>query len=72
MVLSACGKPPSCKRGKLGPVGGRIVTEVFLNRLLRSHPSIIRSGFIPGPPIAPSKGEFSFADFLVFAGVGDG
>jgi hypothetical protein len=57
---------------KLGPVGGRIVTAVVLHRLLRSHPSIIRSGFIPGPPIAPSKGEFSFADFLLFAGVADG
>jgi hypothetical protein len=69
MVLSTCGKRPSWGVGELGPVGGRLVVEVFLNRLLRSHPSIIRSGFIPKPPIAPEKGEFSFADFLVFAGV---
>jgi len=56
---------------RLGPVGGRIVAEVFIG-LLRTDPE----GFLTRQPdFTPSlgnrPGEFHITDFLTFAGVGD-
>jgi len=56
---------------QLGPVGGRIVAEVFIG-LLRTDPE----GFLTRQPdFTPSlgnrPGEFHITDFLTFAGVGD-
>jgi hypothetical protein len=53
----------------LGPVGGRIVAEVFIG-LLRADPDSILN---QNPPLVPSlgntAGEFSMIDFLRVAGV---
>jgi Animal haem peroxidase len=54
---------------KLGPVGGRIVADIFTSLLEIDGGGVLRSGFTPMPPIAQSPGQFSLADFLVFAGV---
>ncbi len=56
---------------QLGPVGAHIVVDVFLRQLRNSTPSIIKSHFIPRPPIAPALGRFEMSDFLTFAGVAD-
>jgi hypothetical protein len=60
---------------RLGTVGGRIVTDVFLG-LLQADPdgllhdnSAANGGFQPQPPIAPSVGQFGIGDMAVFAGV---
>jgi hypothetical protein len=54
---------------RLGPTGGRIVGDVLLG-LIESDPlGIIRQPFTPQPPIAPTAGQFTMADLLVFAGV---
>jgi Animal haem peroxidase len=56
---------------RLGPVGARLVADVFLamynakGGLFRGHDK----KFIPEPPIAPSPGQFGLADLVVFAGV---
>jgi hypothetical protein len=53
----------------LGPLGGRMVADVF-TRLIQDDPTgIVRTGFAPAAPIAPTAGEFGLADFLVFAGL---
>jgi hypothetical protein len=54
---------------KLGPVGARIVAETFVGVLFADRTSILRTGFVPQPPLAPTAGAFSLADFLVDAGV---
>lgn len=70
---------------KLGPVGARIVADIFLRLLQIDKDSILNGNqgdnqnqdqqgqhddrFLPEPPIAPAEGQFTFADFLVFAGV---
>ena len=54
---------------KLGPVGGRIVADIFIRLLQNDSGGILRNGFTPAPPIAPAAGQFGLADFLVFAGV---
>ena len=50
---------------KLGPVGARIVGDVFLRVL----DLVNDKGFTPRPPLAPATGQFTMADFLVEAGV---
>jgi hypothetical protein len=54
----------------LGPVGGRIVAEVFIG-LLRLDPSSVLN---QTPPFVPSlgsiPGQFQMVDFLHLAGVG--
>jgi hypothetical protein len=51
---------------RLGTVGGRIVTDVFLGLL----PSLITtSAWVPRPPVAPAVGQFGIGDLAVFAGV---
>ncbi len=53
----------------LGPVGGRIVTEVFLG-LLQSDPGSYLAAQPRWQPTLPAKGgPFRMTDFLTFAGV---
>jgi hypothetical protein len=53
----------------LGPVGGRIVAEVFIG-LLQSDPNAYLAAKPAWTPSLPSKtGEFGMTDFLTFAGV---
>ena len=54
----------------LGPVGGRIVAEVFLGLLQADPDSIfhVPGGFVPS--LGPVPGEFRMIDFLNVAGVG--
>jgi hypothetical protein len=54
---------------RLGPVGGRIVTEVILGILDADKNSYltVNPGFRPAAPIAPATGQFQAGDFLKFA-----
>ena len=53
----------------LGPVGGRIVAEVFVG-LLQSDPGSYVATKPGWTPTLPSKsGTFRITDFLTFAGV---
>jgi hypothetical protein len=53
----------------LGPVGGRIVTEVFLG-LLESDPDSYLAAQPAWHPSLPARaGTFRMTDFLTFAGV---
>jgi len=53
---------------RLGPVGGRIVAEVFLTNLLRDPDSYLSAD--PGfQPSVPHQGAFTMGDFLHFARV---
>jgi hypothetical protein len=60
---------------KLGTVGGRIVTDVFLGLLAADPNGLLHDnspdhgGFTPQPPIAPTAGQFGIGDMAVFAGV---
>jgi hypothetical protein len=52
--------------------GGIVILDppARLIRLLENDGGgILRTGFTPMPPIAPSPGQFGLADFLVYAGV---
>jgi hypothetical protein len=54
---------------RLGPVGGRIVAEVFIG-LLRTDPGSYLSTQPRWQPTLPARGEsFRMTDFLAFAGV---
>jgi hypothetical protein len=54
---------------QLGPVGGRIVAEVFIG-LLESDPGSYLASRSRWRPTLPSKNdEFRMTDFLTFAGV---
>jgi hypothetical protein len=54
---------------RLGPVGGRIVTEVILGILEADKNGYLKvnPGFRPVAPIAPATGQFRTGDFLKFA-----
>ena len=54
---------------QLGPVGAQIVAEVMVGVMKSDKSSILRTNFIPLSPVAPAAGEFTLADFLVYAGV---
>jgi hypothetical protein len=57
---------------KIGPVGGRIVADVFLGLLQADKNGLLHDQahpFTPQPPIAPAPGQFELADAAVFAGV---
>ncbi len=56
---------------RLGPVGGRIVGEVFVGLIERDQESYLRRDprFRPAPPLAPVPGRFTMGDLLAFAGV---
>jgi hypothetical protein len=63
--------PPDGYNGeRLGPVGGRIVAEVLVGLLQRDPNSYLYldPAWKPGPPIATTTGQFTFADLLKFAG----
>jgi heme peroxidase len=53
----------------LGPVGGRIVAEVFIRALLSDPRSFIRVDPRWRPTLPAGSGEFRMVDFLTFAGV---
>ena len=55
---------------RLGPVGGRIMAEVLVGLLQRDPNSYLYldAGWKPAPPIAPTTGQFTFADLLKYAG----
>jgi hypothetical protein len=63
------------KRDSLGPVGGRIVGDVFTG-LMKADPNGLlhdnspkNGGFTPAPPIAAKPGTFTFGDLITFAGL---
>jgi hypothetical protein len=53
----------------LGPVGGRIVAEIFIGLLEGDRMSYIRQNPCWTPTLGSKKGEFRIADLLKFAGV---
>jgi hypothetical protein len=55
---------------RLGPVGGRIVAEVLVGLLQRDPNSYLYldPAWKPGPPLAPTTGQFTFVDLLRSAG----
>jgi hypothetical protein len=59
------------KGRELGPVGGRIVAEVLVGLLQRDLNSYLylQPTWKPAPPIAPTRGQFTMADLLKYAGV---
>ncbi len=59
------------KTRRLGPVGGRIVTETLVGLLQRDRNSYlyVNPAWKPGPPIAPTTGRFTMVDLLTYAGV---
>jgi hypothetical protein len=55
---------------RLGPVGGRIVTEVLVGLLQRDPNSYLylNAAWKPTAPVAPTTGQFGFVDLLRYAG----
>jgi hypothetical protein len=61
-----------CEGGAhLGPVGGRIVAEVFLGLLQADPESYLNRQPDFAPSLGPVAGDFHIIDFLTFAGVAD-
>jgi hypothetical protein len=54
---------------RLGPVGGRIVADVFIGLIELDPFGILRVPFTPAAPYTAAAGRFDLADLLVFAGV---
>jgi hypothetical protein len=56
---------------RLGPVGARIVTEVFIGLMQGDHTSYLRqdSAWKPSLPASAGDGKFFMIDLLRFAGV---
>jgi hypothetical protein len=54
---------------RLGPVGGRIMSEVLVGLLQRDPNSYLylNAAWKPTPPIAPATGQFGFVDLLKYA-----
>ncbi|MCA1562805.1 MAG: hypothetical protein LC753_05335 [Acidobacteria bacterium] len=55
----------------LGPVGGRIVAEVFIGLLQADPQSYVTRQPDFTPSLGPVPGEFHMIDLLTFAGVGE-
>jgi hypothetical protein len=53
----------------LGPVGGRIVADVFVRLLEIDRNSILNTKFVPVAPIASATGQLTMSDLLLYAGV---
>jgi heme peroxidase len=53
---------------RLGPLGGRIVAEVFIGVLLGDRQSFLNANANWRPELANSKGQFGIVDLLTFAG----
>jgi hypothetical protein len=56
---------------RLGPVGGRIVAEVFIGLLQLDPDSFLNSPSEFTPSLGAVPGRFQMTDFLTFAGVAD-
>jgi len=56
---------------RLGPVGGRIVAEVFIGLLQLDSDSFLNSPSEFTPSLGAVAGRFQMTDFLTFAGVAD-
>jgi len=56
---------------RLGPVGGRIVTEVFVGLMQGDPTSYLKQdiSWVPSLPSLAGAGNFSMTDLLKFAGV---
>ncbi|MGH2752117.1 MAG: peroxidase family protein [Actinomycetota bacterium] len=69
-VLKESEKAPT-NRKRLGPVGGRIVAEVFLGLLDKDDESYVNhpTPWKPLKPIAPQAGRFGMHDLIKFADV---
>ena len=51
---------------KLGPVGGRIVTEVFVGMLVTDRSSVLwQPGFRPDPSFPTTNGKFGFREIIL-------
>ena len=61
---------PPYNAERLGPVGGRIMTQVLVGLLQRDRTPAhaLDPAWKPGPPIAPAPGVFTFVDLLRYAG----
>jgi hypothetical protein len=61
---------PPYNAERLGPVGGRIMSEVLVGLLQRDPNSYLylNAAWKPAPPIAPATGQFGFVDLLRYAG----
>ena len=61
---------PPYNTQRLGPVGGRIMTEVRVGLLQRNPNSYLylNAARKPAPPIAGTTGQFTFVDLLRYAG----
>jgi hypothetical protein len=57
------------KGARLGPVGGRIIAEVFLNQLGVDPNSYLNARRRFTPTVEHTGPEFTIGDFLTFAGV---
>ena len=72
-VLSRRGLPAGNGGNQLGPVGGRIVGEVFVGLLQADNDSFLNASrrWRPTLPQRSGKvtGNFTMIDFLTFAGV---
>jgi hypothetical protein len=72
-LMGLDGKPVLAQRGgaRLGPVGGRIVTESLVGMLQRDRNSYLylNASWKPTTPIAPATGQFTIVDLLKYAGV---
>jgi hypothetical protein len=68
-ILKEAELPPA-NTERLGPVGGRIISEVLVGILQRDPNSYLYldAAWKPVPPIAPAAGQFGFVDLLRFAG----
>ncbi|HEV8173499.1 MAG TPA: heme peroxidase family protein [Actinoplanes sp.] len=68
-ILKEAELPPH-NAERLGPVGGRIMTEVLVGLLQRDPNSYLylNAAWKPAPPIAPTTGQFTFVDLLKYAG----
>ncbi len=58
---------PEAQGNRLGPVGSRLLAEVFVGLVLRSEDSILRSRD-PWRPTVGSNGRFDLPDLLTLAG----
>jgi hypothetical protein len=56
---------------RLGPVGGRIVAEVFIGLLQLDPDSFLNSPSEFTPSLGAAPGRCQMTDFLTFAGVAD-
>ena len=54
----------------LGPVGARLVAEVFVGLLQSDSDSFLHAEPPFSPSLGPTPGQFTVVDLLTYAGVG--